>query len=200
MFDALTDKDMAGSRYVGNRASKELRAKAHGGAASAYWLEFSLQDESTRAQILVDRELFRRPFNARGFNNEFDAIFFAAENANNSAKLGLASSAAIAIGISVVEIAQKVGVDMLRAERLRPLARMLERHEAEKRAKELRWEKREQDEQAYTCAARGCKVGGVHKSSLKACAGECPPEVKPRYCSKECQKRVCRHVLVIYPS
>ena len=42
---------------------------------------------------------------------------------------------------------------------------------------------------AYVCAAEGCNVQGLHKAALKACAGSCPVDLKPHYCSKECQKQ-----------
>ncbi|CAL1699049.1 unnamed protein product, partial [Somion occarium] len=41
---------------------------------------------------------------------------------------------------------------------------------------------------AYRCAAPGCGIEGTKKSALLKCAGKCPPDVKPSYCSKECQK------------
>ena len=40
------------------------------------------------------------------------------------------------------------------------------------------------------CAAEGCAMQGVPTSTLKACAGKCPQDLKPHYCSKACQKQV----------
>ena len=42
----------------------------------------------------------------------------------------------------------------------------------------------------YACANPGCKIEALERASLRACGGGCAPEVKPRYCSKECQKKV----------
>ncbi|KAJ7198277.1 hypothetical protein GGX14DRAFT_470086 [Mycena pura] len=42
---------------------------------------------------------------------------------------------------------------------------------------------------AYKCAAKGCGVEGTSKAALLRCGGQCPPEIKPSYCSKECQKK-----------
>ncbi|KAJ7243101.1 hypothetical protein B0H12DRAFT_1311762 [Mycena haematopus] len=42
---------------------------------------------------------------------------------------------------------------------------------------------------AYKCVAKGCGVEGTSKSPLLRCGGKCPPENKPSYCSKECQKK-----------
>ncbi|TFK84507.1 hypothetical protein K466DRAFT_567188 [Polyporus arcularius HHB13444] len=41
----------------------------------------------------------------------------------------------------------------------------------------------------HACAAEGCGVHVVHKQGLKACAGRCSPDVKPHYCSKDCQRK-----------
>ena len=45
---------------------------------------------------------------------------------------------------------------------------------------------------AYQCAAPGCGIEATKKSGLLRCAGKCPLEFKPSYCSKECQKAVSR--------
>ncbi|OCH88808.1 hypothetical protein OBBRIDRAFT_888846 [Obba rivulosa] len=53
---------------------------------------------------------------------------------------------------------------------------------------------------AYTCAREGCGIQATNKAAFKSCGGSCPPEIKPHYCSKECQrtdwrqrhKRICR--------
>ena len=42
---------------------------------------------------------------------------------------------------------------------------------------------------AYICAGPGCKVGAMEKKALMMCGGKCAKEVKPHYCSKECQKK-----------
>ncbi|KAI1789030.1 hypothetical protein LXA43DRAFT_1022996 [Ganoderma leucocontextum] len=51
----------------------------------------------------------------------------------------------------------------------------------------------------YRCAAQGCGIQAMHRSTLFKCSGYCPPESKPHYCSEECQalhwyvhKYVCR--------
>jgi len=41
---------------------------------------------------------------------------------------------------------------------------------------------------AYRCAAEGCGVGATKKATLQRCGGKCLLEMKPSYCSKECQK------------
>ena len=51
---------------------------------------------------------------------------------------------------------------------------------------------------AYICAAEGCGIEGTRKSTLRRCAGKCPMEIKPAYCSKRCQKLVCLPSLCSY--
>ncbi|KAI0364551.1 hypothetical protein BV20DRAFT_1029529 [Pilatotrama ljubarskyi] len=41
----------------------------------------------------------------------------------------------------------------------------------------------------YRCANDGCDIRATHKGALKQCAGDCPPERKPHYCSRYCQRR-----------
>lgn len=42
----------------------------------------------------------------------------------------------------------------------------------------------------YRCAADGCGVQAAHKHALRRCAGPCPSDCKPHYCSTDCQQRV----------
>lgn len=42
----------------------------------------------------------------------------------------------------------------------------------------------------YRCAADGCGIQALHKRALRRCAGPCPPDHKPHYCSQECQRKV----------
>lgn len=44
-----------------------------------------------------------------------------------------------------------------------------------------------------SCAAQGCNARGLRGSLLKECAGKCPVDLKPRYCSKKCQKEIHVH-------
>ncbi len=42
----------------------------------------------------------------------------------------------------------------------------------------------------YRCAADGCGIQVEHRKYLVKCRGNCPPETKPHYCSRDCQTRV----------
>ena len=58
------------------------------------------------------------------------------------------------------------------------------------REKEKREEKVGKRRNAYFCAAEGCGIEATKKSGLKTCSGPCPANVKPAYCSRECQVKV----------
>ncbi len=61
MFDALIDRDLARERFVGDRASRELRARAHSGAADAY-LRIWQTPVSDRATLETWRIGHKRPW------------------------------------------------------------------------------------------------------------------------------------------
>lgn len=52
------------------------------------------------------------------------------------------------------------------------------------------WEAKAAKRPEYSCAEPGCGIRATRKSGLKKCAGKCPLESKPSYCSKECQRKV----------
>jgi hypothetical protein len=43
---------------------------------------------------------------------------------------------------------------------------------------------------AFECARDGCGIAASTPGALRRCAGKCPPEDKPYYCSSECQRMV----------
>ncbi|KAI0796352.1 hypothetical protein BC629DRAFT_1439390 [Irpex lacteus] len=51
------------------------------------------------------------------------------------------------------------------------------------------WEAKAAKRPEYSCAEPGCGTRATRKSGLKKCAGKCPLESKPSYCSKECQRK-----------
>ncbi|RPD58820.1 hypothetical protein L227DRAFT_654560 [Lentinus tigrinus ALCF2SS1-6] len=172
MFDMLTDKFASSPEYVGDRAPAELRAQAHSAAAQAYWDEWCLDTDEARAENHAELHRFERPFNPDG-ESPYAPLVFAAVHASHSAKLGLVSPAVLWVGFGVKDVVERLQgtEDEIIAEERRRRARI---------AKDVR---------AYVCAAEGCKVQGLHKAALRACAGSCPLDLKPHYCSKECQKR-----------
>lgn len=71
------------------------------------------------------------------------------------------------------------------------LWRLVERRgKAMDAAKRKREAKERRKPNAYQCANDGCPVRAASQMGLKQCAGPCPEEYKPSYCSKECQRKV----------
>ncbi|RPD58852.1 hypothetical protein L226DRAFT_575310 [Lentinus tigrinus ALCF2SS1-7] len=124
-----------------------------------------------------------------GFEGRLGSLFLAVRHANASVVLGLASPVALFVGLQFKEAAAKAGVDVGRAREYWPLWRALKQMKQEREVEIRKDEQRVQPGSLYICAEPGCKIQGVHKSALKACAGRCPPDLKPRYCSAEYQKK-----------
>ncbi|TFK81769.1 hypothetical protein K466DRAFT_666913 [Polyporus arcularius HHB13444] len=191
MFDPLTDELRTDfDRYVGDTAPNDVRAKAHSGAALAYWIEFSGTDADFEDTYLVERDYFGRLVDdPEGFEGRLGSLILAVRHANASVVLGLASPVALVVGMSFKEAAAKAGVDVERARNYRPLWRAIEKMKQEMEAEQRKDEERVQAGSPYICSGPDCKIQGVHKSAMKACAGKCPLALKPRYCSKECQRK-----------
>ena len=58
------------------------------------------------------------------------------------------------------------------------------------RAEEARREKIHGRENRYRCATINCGIQATHANGLRRCSGNCPPSVKPYYCSELCHLRV----------
>jgi len=134
-----------------------------------------------------------------------DAVYRAASHANDAASLGFVSPAVLIIGLSTkqnMEEGQYPEFDAPRFHALEFLWEVVERREGElQREKERRDEKVAKAPNAYVCAAEGCGIEGTRKSGLLRCAGACPAESKPSYCSKECQTADWkRHKAICKPS
>ncbi|RDX43186.1 hypothetical protein OH76DRAFT_1488077 [Lentinus brumalis] len=207
MFDMLADDFAAGSDYVGDRASAEIRAQAHSAAARAYWDEWCLDTDEARADDHAELHRFGRPFNPAG-ESPYAPLVFAAVHASHSVQLGLVSPAVLWVGFGVKDVVERIrgtdvqvtstGEEVDWALEFRPLWDALKKRETEIVAKERRRRaKVAKNPGAYICAAEGCNVEGLHKAALRACGGGCSADLKPHYCSKECQKRVCRFARVV---
>lgn len=127
---------------------------------------------------------------AARFTNFSNAL----EHANESAKLGLVSPAVLTTGFLLRDFGDAAGIDMsqmTRSRRFGPLwktvTRRLDELYAEERIKQRKIAK---NPVAYVCAAEGCGIRAEERAALRKCAGRCPPDLKPHYCSPECQKKV----------
>lgn len=198
-LDTFTDPSSDPSRYVGDIASPELMAQAHSCAARAHYDQFIASSSSERTPLILEEDRFSRPETARlGVGQSALSYFLlAAHHANESVKLGLVSPTVLLIGLKAREIGEVLGADieqtLVRAKRFQPLwqaisRRLQEIHEEERK----RQKKVDRRPNVYVCAAEGCGIQGEKKAALRSCSGKCPPDLKPHYCSPECQKKVCR--------
>lgn len=74
-----------------------------------------------------------------------------------------------------------------------PLKRYLERRDrAIEESTRARAHKEARAPNHYKCARNDCGIRATSQRALYKCGGPCAPEVEPHYCSKECQKLVCR--------
>lgn len=62
---------------------------------------------------------------------------------------------------------------------------------AQATAEAFRAAKVAQHPNAYRCAVSNCGIQATSRSALRRCGGNCAPDVKPHYCSVDCQERVC---------
>ena len=183
------------------RIDPTLRARAHSLAACVHWEKYhsALESKDQLADIIQDewREAERLGI-AATYKLETDPIpilFTAARHANESVKLGLVSRATLFVGKDIRQRAAEKGwqdtelaVRMpMFADLWDALLKHLRDAEEKQKAQERKVEKRPNE---YICAGPGCGIGAKQRTTLKMCSGGCPKELKPSYCSKECQKKV----------
>ena len=152
---------------------------------------------------------------ARFFRNEcvcndgqalnIDALYRAARCADECAALGLTTPTVLAVGQYVERAKPRCRVDRQgtytdpdRFIKLRSLWKVIDKRTTEFESKLKRTEvKAERNPNAYRCAASGCGIEATSKTGLMRCAGACPVDDKPAYCSKECQRQV-RYACLFY--
>ena len=205
MLDAFLDPSCNDGRYVGDVASRTLMAQAHACAARAHYAKFTASS-SERLAIQADERRFSRPETMRlGIGQPpLSSLALAAHHANESVKRGLVSPIVLVVGFKMRDLGEALGVNldqMSRAKKFRPLWRVISRRIDELYAEERRRQSRaDARPNQYVCAAEGCGIRGEQRGALKACGGRCPSDIKPSYCSKECQKRVSLATLLVpYP-
>ena len=175
---------------LAENTTADVLAQGHCAAAYAYWQDWCTTDPASRAFIDAEARRFGRPVGL----SPYASLIFATVHANYSVRLGLVSSTILSVGFGVKDVVEQLGADVSMASpRFMPLWDELKKREDEVLAEERKRQgKVAREANAYVCAAEGCKVEGQHKTALRACAGQCPPDLKPHYCSRECQKRVGR--------
>jgi hypothetical protein len=129
-----------------------------------------------------------------------DSLYRAGSNADEAISLGLVSPGTLRTGFAIEtqgfrrpEDNRFPGLDTDRFEQLTELWEAIDA-----RTKEMNKASAKRDGKVaraplkYICSAADCGIQATKKSGLLRCAGKCPVVFKPSYCSKECQKVVCR--------
>ncbi len=141
-------------------------------------------------------------FESGDLKNPNEWMYKAMDHANASAALGLVSRAIVVAGLHYKQYAWDLWPVLAGscAPTYEPFLNALEEFVAWDLAAETRLRDRvENASRLHACAAEGCGVHAVHKQGLKACAGRCSPDVKPHYCSKDCQRKVSSLLHVLLP-
>ncbi|KAI0350958.1 hypothetical protein OH77DRAFT_1430362 [Trametes cingulata] len=122
-----------------------------------------------------------------------DFMELAASYADRAAECGVITQGIFHVARYIARGGEMRGVNVRETVRYKPYTFLWEAFDA--REAELAVERRQREEKiarapnAYTCAAAGCGLIAGKKKSFMRCAGRCPPERKPHYCSKDCQRR-----------
>ncbi|KAI0752075.1 hypothetical protein C8Q74DRAFT_352923 [Fomes fomentarius] len=176
------------------KVSRSLLARAYSCLAYAY---FELHhractgDAVERDPTLSSRHLL--PTRTPDDNLSNDLLYIGAIYADASAELGLISPTVLHTASYILHLGKRDGVDLKRSARYGPLKHLWRAEEA--RTKEWAEEQRKKAAKvarapnAYVCATPGCEIAANQKKALMRCAGRCPMERKPHYCSKECQRK-----------
>ena len=178
-----------------------IRARALSLAARAHWekYEAALASTDELATILRDEEREAERLGiATTYKAEEDPITILAtamHRANESIKLGLFSAATMVVGLGARDSAAAAGIQdtelvvkmPMFADLWGAVLKRLRNLDGRQKAQERKADRRPNE---YICAALGCGIGASQRAGLRACAGGCPKELKPSYCSKECQRKV----------
>lgn len=177
---------------------KDLRARAHSCCAGAL---FSLHERAFEGDPVTPDPaspsdiLFLLPTSSDPDPTLANKLLYvAAAHANTAIRHGLVSPIVLYIAFEIARACELQGVDPRKTGVYGPFTALWREHEV--RVAEIQEEQRKMAAKiarapnAYVCAAQGCGIEGSKKASLMRCAGKCPAERKPHYCSKECQKMV----------
>ena len=199
VLDSLLDPEYTKTNYVGHLASQSDLARAHSCAAYAHYQKFQFKASDVKRDLTtsIERSFNRQQTAEAGFGySAHTSLKFALHHASESARLGLLSPIALRVGLIARDVGEGLDVDFGQlvhcAKNYRPLWRAVGEHvdglyaEARKAFETSRKEPPE-----YACRAEGCAIRAKSSTSLKACSRKCPSDLKPRYCSKQCQVKVC---------
>ncbi|KAH9857804.1 hypothetical protein C2E23DRAFT_720157 [Lenzites betulinus] len=180
-WDPATDSDGH------NPSTEALSAQAHSIAAYAYFRKYMACPDELRA-IVRDRSDDRFPrmtYQTRA-DDQLENILCAARHATHAAAIDFVSPAVLIAGFAFKTLVERVDLDLARIPLYRPLWRALDRWQRDLSAEETGGGKApERNEEA--CGAAGCTRTTQHGGGPRGWGCECASDLKPWYCSKECQ-------------
>ncbi|KAI0713780.1 hypothetical protein C8Q76DRAFT_796720 [Earliella scabrosa] len=188
VWEKITDRDHAKPVPV-EEISSALLARTYSCLSYAY---FELhQRASVGHAVPRDPDVLSQhlPTSTPDASLSNDLLYIAAVYADATAKHGLVSSTILQTASYILQLGTRDGVDVKRTTRYSPLTHLWNAEEASVRE----WEEEQRGmaleaATASRCAAPECEIEGVQTKYMR-CGGKCPTMRKPRYCSKECQRR-----------
>ena len=171
---SLTDETPLGTAKT---ASRSMKARAYS----------CLAEGQFEARIVDD-----------GTTWNMDALYRAGLFADKCVALGLTTPAVVSIASAIERVGFRRKEDEMfpghhpeRFEKLTNLWAAADKRAAEVNKRETKQAlKQESHPNAYICATEGCGIEATSKSGLMQCAGPCARDIKPAYCSKDCQRKV----------
>ncbi|KAI0668941.1 hypothetical protein C8Q78DRAFT_218830 [Trametes maxima] len=124
-------------------------------------------------------------------------LYLAASYAEAAVAWGIVSPAVLNIARHLIHLGQRQRLETRDTPRYKRFIHLWRAHDT--RQEEMAQDRRVREAKmarapnAYICAAQGCGITSKQKKGLMKCAGKCPPERKPHYCSKDCQRRDWGH-------
>ncbi|EMD38090.1 hypothetical protein CERSUDRAFT_113225 [Gelatoporia subvermispora B] len=185
VWDKLTDPRNSSSAG----APTEMVAQAHSSSAQAYFEKYQTPAEALPA-LLQDERRFKRTYGVGGSALQY--LYMAAKHADASVTRGLVSPAVLLIGMHILDLGARTHIEIPQTPRFRVFRRLWKA--VNDRQKEVYTEERRRQAKvakapnAYTCARVGCGIQAANKAAFSCCSGRCPLDLKPHYCSKQCQR------------
>ena len=176
-----------------DKLTPSVLARAFSCLADAYMtlMHLAFDGESVMRHDGSDRLL---PNGERDHILANDFMHAAAAYSDASAALGMVSPVVLYVARWLTQIGERDGVNVRETERYKVYPYLWSAWDV--RVAEMEEEKRKREAKlgraptAYVCAAQGCGITAKQKKGLMKCAGKCPMERKPHYCSKNCQCKV----------
>ncbi|KAH9893605.1 hypothetical protein C8Q73DRAFT_697626 [Cubamyces lactineus] len=193
-LDHITDKAYLSPATLPDMTPPELSLRAHSVAAYAYVKKY-YASLGELEMIALDAKCYPREDTQINILDPLDNILCAVSRANWLACMQFITPAALMAGFAFKSLAESLGVDVDEFKHYRPLWRALEQREKELR--EAAWSKRRMTgfstPNPAVCASSKCpaKRSKLYKTAVHPCAGPCPLDMKPSYCSESCRRKVC---------